>query len=296
MPSKLITIPLFNFELTDTRVCKLGTDRIEKANTKQIEESKGPYYYAFNLKVMPGNDNDEDYRQAFNKGIITLKLFKDEFILADFYQLPDRDLGVRIFYFIPWGRVIDRRYSISLRDKRKLRRFWEDLQDIDTKNFAVSRFHLAEYRPKDNDRFLDYVLALEFLLVPMVKTEIAYQFRLSGALCLGKHDNLSIQKRFELLNCIYDLRSRIVHGEPDIAAIRNLRKLVVPNESEKEREAILTNKNERLKWRILIETIRTYVREAILLFYKEKDSEGIRLLDNNDDRRKWIKGKILKSS
>ena len=82
-----LTIPLFNFELVDIEACELGTDRIEKAQAHEAEKIENDIYYGFNLKVLP--ESQEEQRDAFDRALITLKLFKDEFIFGNFFKLPD---------------------------------------------------------------------------------------------------------------------------------------------------------------------------------------------------------------
>ena len=60
--------------------------------------------------------------------------------------------------------------------------------------------------------FIDLVTALEALLLPGINMEVSYRFRLYGALFL--REERDPQEVFTNLRDIYDVRSKMVHGEP----------------------------------------------------------------------------------
>lgn len=76
---------------------------------------------------------------------------------------------------------------------------------------ALHRFLLATAHGSDADSIIDYVIALEALLVPESKTESVLRFRLNGARYLEK-DASERNELFADLGELYDVRSKLVHG------------------------------------------------------------------------------------
>jgi len=80
---------------------------------------------------------------------------------------------------------------------------------------ALGRLIAAAQRRETEDRLVDYVIGLESLLAPDTdRLETTIRFRLRGAALLpphfGKH-----RERIDLMNKLYDVRSRAVHGGAD---------------------------------------------------------------------------------
>ncbi|MHB8556363.1 MAG: hypothetical protein ACYDCB_12055 [Candidatus Dormibacteria bacterium] len=80
---------------------------------------------------------------------------------------------------------------------------------------ALHRFTLGCGRVDQADRLIDFVVALEALLLPYDKearnSNLSYRFSLHGAFFLAEAD-LERRTVFEGLKKLYDTRSRLVHG------------------------------------------------------------------------------------
>jgi hypothetical protein len=77
-------------------------------------------------------------------------------------------------------------------------------------SIALRRFRLAASRDTAEDAIVDYVVALESLLIPTDSTEMGYRFKMNGALLLGT----SLSEREQLVKTLgelYEARSRRVH-------------------------------------------------------------------------------------
>ncbi len=80
---------------------------------------------------------------------------------------------------------------------------------------ALRRFIAAAQRREPEDQLIDYVIGLESLLAPDTdRLETTIRFRLRGAVLLpprfGEH-----RERIDLLNKLYEVRSKVVHGGAD---------------------------------------------------------------------------------
>jgi len=76
---------------------------------------------------------------------------------------------------------------------------------------AIRRFTIATAQDDDAEAVIDYVIALEALLVPGAQSEVSYRFCVHGARYLGgeKGDRQTI---FANLKTLYGIRSRLAHG------------------------------------------------------------------------------------
>ncbi|WP_327074081.1 HEPN domain-containing protein [Kitasatospora purpeofusca] len=82
-------------------------------------------------------------------------------------------------------------------------------------DFALHRFYLGSTRANPADSLVDFVVALESLLLPYDKTtkhgDLTFRFRMHGAhyLARRKSDRSEVHQQLDQL---YDIRSRLVHG------------------------------------------------------------------------------------
>ncbi len=129
-------------------------------------------------------------------------------------------------------------------------------------NFAVNKFHRADYRPHVEDTIVDYVQSLEFLLVPDASDgEISYKFRSRGTSVLGRADTPSRRREiYGGLKDAYKFRSAIVHGD------------------RKEKTKMLR----RRKLREYLKHLRCLTREAIKFYFRHGS------LDDNQKRRELM--------
>jgi hypothetical protein len=121
---------------------------------------------------------------------------------------------------------------------------------------------LAEYEPFSQDRFANYIEALEFLLVPdSIDGELAFKFRMRGTILFGRSKLREEREHiYKQLKDAYDLRSAIVHG------------------NNKRMEKIIG----KTTWEEITKPIRNYTRDAIKFFFKKG------CLDDNEARTKLI--------
>jgi hypothetical protein len=74
----------------------------------------------------------------------------------------------------------------------------------------LDRFALATSQEKDAEAIIDYVIALEGLLVPESQTEVKHRFSVNGARYLVDAERR--RDAYDLLKHLYDTRSKLVHG------------------------------------------------------------------------------------
>jgi hypothetical protein len=82
-------------------------------------------------------------------------------------------------------------------------------------DLALHRFATGIARPSDADAVLDFVIALEALLLPLDaaarNSDLSYRFRIHGALFIAESADLR-RDVFRQLRGLYEMRSRLVHG------------------------------------------------------------------------------------
>jgi hypothetical protein len=77
---------------------------------------------------------------------------------------------------------------------------------------ALDRFKLGCADQRNDDAIVDLVIALEALLLPGFRSELSFRFALNGARTLAR-DRGARKLLFEEFHAIYEMRSRIVHGD-----------------------------------------------------------------------------------
>ncbi len=86
---------------------------------------------------------------------------------------------------------------------------------LSSKDYAVHRFYLGAARPSAADALVDFVVALESLLLPYDSEarhgDLGYRFRLHGGHYLTEKKAERMQV-FKQLKTLYELRSALVHG------------------------------------------------------------------------------------
>jgi hypothetical protein len=121
---------------------------------------------------------------------------------------------------IPFGAPRPRRIDKLLTDQdlRSIEFLAERLPDVgEPRNHqerTLRRFGLGAIRGLDSDSLIDHVVALEGVLLPGVRDELSYRFRLSGALFLGETQEERRNLFSQLRDC-YDIRSYLAHGSHD---------------------------------------------------------------------------------
>lgn len=119
-------------------------------------------------------------------------------------------------------------FSRAVRTAQKLVNY--DLADPRRPSeIAIKRFLMGCTRDDPADALVDFVVALEALLLPgRSETEMGYRFRLHGAYSIASHPS-ERQGLYDQLKSVYDVRSSLVHGgrprEPVGQATNNARTL-----------------------------------------------------------------------
>lgn len=250
----------------------LGEDRIVKTSPslqQKIHRYTPEVIPPHTLEVTPLKG--EKPGTTLKRALSVVKLFKDEIPLADtiFYN----NKTYRLNYFIPWGQQGE--YHLSESERSDFCQFWNDYRKIDSANFAVRRFNLANFRPSLDDRFADYVASMEYLFAPDSKDGgISFKFRVIGTMVLGNKKSENERREiYDKLKEAYNLRSAIVHGNQ-----KTVKKLLPKN-----------NKSLEDKWEELIKPIRHYNRQAIQRFFLGE------CLENSKDRGSFIESMIIRS-
>ena len=284
------TVPLGNFDRQSQLASNLGDARIIASKKlprklfeyildsfekrRELVDINPPKFYLQMNLADETLKNDETTRRPLDRTLVIFKLFKDGLVKSNiiFVQHKGTINNFLWRHYVRWTHPETPvpAYLLKRTEESSFRKFWREFASIDTSNFAVHRFHLADFRPYLRDRFTDYVESLEYLLVPdSGEGEIAYKFRTRGALTLS-----TPRKRvqvYENLDDAYNLRSAVVHGAG-------------------ERESKILSKKGATEiegWEEMIRLTRTYDRQLITLFFREK------CYDNRDVRRKYLVQKSM---
>jgi hypothetical protein len=206
-----------------------------------------PSYYLQMLLPESVMEDDETKRRPLDHALAVFKLFKNAIVMSN-YVLITRNGRTETTYwrhYVHYARVKPVQYYLSEKDEAEFRTFWKEFDSLEMSSFPVYRFHLAEIRPYLRDRFSDFIESLEYLLVPdSGEGEIAFKFRLRGALILSPPENR--REVYENLRDSYDLRSAIVHGNTN-------------------REGELIRKRAWEEW---IDLVRDYNRRVLVQFFR----------------------------
>jgi hypothetical protein len=148
------------------------------------------------------------------------------------------------------SHYIGDQYIIGPEHAAKFAAFWGRYSGCNPGNLArhLNRF-LRAYRQDDwYDRLIDFVTSVEGLVLPGVTQEVRYQFSLRIALLLGSSRS-EREEIFRQARDIYNLRSKVVHGEAG---------------SETKKEIVICRLSEELNRRLLVKAM-----EEPSLFTKE---------------------------
>jgi len=109
-------------------------------------------------------------------------------------------------------------YSLSHGEIRAFRQFWRKFKNIMEQDHhylqvPIRRLRAAGTRTQREDALVDYIVGLEALLgTENERTEMSYRFKIRGAVLLAKFRS-ERRGHLRLLGGLYNLRSRIVHGQ-----------------------------------------------------------------------------------
>ncbi len=220
------SIPLYNFVL-GKRVDRipLGEYEIIRHDPYPIAPKKiNGIHYSFNSSSFSfrGPRTESRYRHELLKLMTILKLFKEgtPFSNIVFYTRNKFDF---MPHFQKWrsGKKypFSKKYSINVGEVAKFVAFWDRYFRIPIGHFSVYHFVTADHNPYDDAMLLQYISALEHLLViDGIDGNVTYKFLSRGTIILGENlDSSGKRKLYNDLKQFYDYRSSIVHGgkQPD---------------------------------------------------------------------------------
>lgn len=163
-----------------------------------------------------------------DEAIAALRLFKAgavRYIAINFRRLVWEPGAFGGSILKPPTASVGPRYELSRDDIPAFESFWTDFrrQRSSTRrriDLALRRFNLAYERILPQDRLIDYMIALEALLLTREEQqELAYKLGLRGSALLGENPDTRFEV-FSRLKKAYAVRSEIVHGESPAAHVR----------------------------------------------------------------------------
>ncbi len=262
-----LIIPLNNLELESDEL-SLPNGKIvrrEHLNSKYKKLLKNSEKYIIEISAI----ENEKPRRTLDRALAIFKLFKDKLVFSQsVYYRDQHDLLPHYVHWIDKDR--DKSiYKIEMIEETEFQSFWGKYFELDPTNFAIYRFHLADYRPYLQDRFSDYVESIEYLLVPdSAGGKISYKFRQRGSIIIGRNDNPEDKERiFSNLEEVYNLRSAIVHGDSD-------------------RVEKITNKRNK-SWEDVTKPVREYCRDMIKYFLRAN------CLYDNKKRKEYLESETI---
>lgn len=284
------TIPLGNFDRQEQSTLDLGNAKVVAsknlahdlldyvmtsfAKRNELVDINPPKFYLQMDLADAVLENNETTRRPLDRTLIIFKLFKDGLVKSNIVFIQHKGVTNNVLWrhYVRWTNPETSVpiYVLNRIEEPLFRAFWREFASIDSTNFAVYRFHLADFRPYVRDRFADYVESLEYLLVPdSGEGEIGYKFRTRGALTLSSPEER--EQVYEDLDDAYNLRSAVVHGV-----------------SEREAKILSKKGDTEIKgWEEMIRLTRNYDRQLIALFFRE------RCYNNRDMRRKYLVQKSM---
>jgi hypothetical protein len=220
-------------------------------------------------------EDETDVRDTLDRALVVFKLFKNDPLLANIAFVDTLRIEFQEYlYYTGPARPHVPEYHLTLDEEKRLDPFWREHISINSKNFAVYQFHLADFGPYLRPSFVNYVESLEYLLVPDSEGgEIAYKFRSRGALILGQDKQPAERKMiYARLKESYSLRSAIVHGASE----------------EKHRKRFCELAGIADEWSdALLSVIRCDARRALCYFFRE------RCLDDRKLRGKLLQERLI---
>ena len=277
-----LVAPLYRFELKgvedvalkDARilpVTSLNAPSIPEECDEWLRQKVGAPRWIIEMRV-----RDEWTRRTLDRALLALKLFKNAYVQSH-YVYPDRggrDAWDKLRHYVSfdqWSSILD--YQLLGSEIEALSRHWELFVEVDPGLFPAYRFHLAEFRPYDPDRFVDYIQCLESLFVPDDTAAKGKKLRERAAVILGDGSDEGRTRLCQQVHAAWGLRSSIVHGDAysrrDVAR-RNLKERITDQGA-----------GDMDGWWMELHWARNLARRA-LRFFVESD-----LLDS-DKRKKYL--------
>ena len=242
--------PIYNFE-TEVQAIKLNRYvsivRFTDEEKTRIMNALGPLEKSINIwnyasashvaKLRPidgpcGEDEKRDIqmhaRKALQCAVTSLRLLKPEGVgTTGFIRCPDlagiwgARFGPLEDFDLPWNSM-SRFRGLYVLDRGTLSRFRvlykilsaNQFEKWDGLKLLLRQFNRSCQRERDEDRILDYAICLESALLSDVGTELSYRLALRAAKLLRVRRDP--KKTFEHMQCIYSVRSKIVHSNQSL--------------------------------------------------------------------------------
>ena len=186
------------------------------------------------------NTHQKKAEEILNDLTYALRLFKRGGVNFNIYQLsPIGWISRSNFKFIEYSKGLSRRsyggghYILEETEIEPFQKFWRifkkiDLQTVSFLKMAIERFNFAYEKRSQEDKLIDYMISFESLFM---KENLELRHRLSVRVSRFIKGEYNERKElFSDFKKIYDIRSKIVHGES--INHKNLTKLKVESLSE----------------------------------------------------------------
>lgn len=177
----------------------MPTALIEVTSTRRFDQAPGtislPYRVALAFYLLNYDLSGPGTIAAFDHPTWASKYYQSDFPTIEKFFTKHRPISEDDFC-----QVADLAYRIP------------QFSEVESKSREVALFRALRGfgAHRQESAFLDFTIALEAVLLCGITTELAYRFRLYGALFLA--DSLDAQETFKRLKNIYEVRSKLVHG------------------------------------------------------------------------------------
>lgn len=165
-----------------------------------------------------------DENEKFDKLVIALRLFKKGVVGFNIITVTPMT-GIPILGIGGTGSPSDYRsflgyrYSLNESEVSEFKRFWNNFSKMDLSRpaslaVAVRRFNYAYERRKAEDKIVDYMVAFEALFSKEHEDAESIGYKLSvRAAHFFERDYMKRRQIMKTMKSVYNLRSKIVHGE-----------------------------------------------------------------------------------
>lgn len=254
-----LCIPLYNLYLESEEGIILNeNERIVPLNSVNLDIPKE------NLKfVYLTYQRINQPRVHLDRTLVTFKMYKDSMVLSNYWIIGQTREIQGLNHYIHWRKEELPVYHIRKNEESDFTKTWYFLKDINTRNFALNRFHLASYDPYLEYRVITYVQCLEHIFAPVSGGKV--KMSRNGSKIIKKSCDNSIDEIEGMLVEFYNLRSATIHGN-----------------KTKKIKIMRQHGWDRFNWEFYLRILRQYCRIAIT-FCVEND-----FLDDTDKRREYF--------
>lgn len=165
---------------------------------------------------------DESCRKALQAAITSLRLIKSEMVgttgfirITRISRAGDAGFSPLESYDIPMHSIFRGKYEFDPDESRYFRRIYRMLSHnqftvMNRLKLPLQQFNRSCQRQREEDKILDYTICLESTLLGDLDDELSYRLALRAAKLLRSSRRPS--ETFEVMRCLYKLRSAIVHS------------------------------------------------------------------------------------